>query len=69
MTHLSRRSFLQVSAAASGGLLVSFYLPARAETRPKAFRPNAWLAIEPTGRIAFVLDRVEMGQGVNTHTA
>jgi isoquinoline 1-oxidoreductase subunit beta len=68
---LSRRSFLQVSAAA-GGLLVSMYvdLPALAQEAgqppAKAYPPDAFVHISPDGRIAITVNRVELGQGVST---
>lgn len=35
----------------------------------KAFVPNAWIRVTPDDRVAFVLDRVEMGQGTITSHA
>jgi isoquinoline 1-oxidoreductase subunit beta len=71
---LDRRSFLK-GVAAGGGLLVGLHLglPARAdrvagtavEPQPP-FAPNAWVRIEPSGGIAFIVARSEMGQGVMT---
>ena len=69
---LSRRSFLRVSAAAAGGLLVSLYvdLPALAQegSQPpaKAYPPEAFVHINPDGRIVITVNRVELGQGVST---
>jgi isoquinoline 1-oxidoreductase beta subunit len=71
---LNRRSFLK-GTAAGGGLLLGLHLalPTRAETAAgeaaeptPPFAPNAWIRIEPTGGIAFIVARSEMGQGVMT---
>lgn len=71
-TGLTRRRFLAASLTASGGLLLSFQLPASGRPRPSAeaggesAEINAWLAIEPDGRVVIRVAQSEMGQGVFT---
>src|SRR5438093_279024 len=71
--HLNRRSFLSISAAAAGGLLVSLYLdlPATAQEGnqappPKVYPPDAFVHIRPDGKIIITVNRLEFGQGVQT---
>ena len=70
---LSRRTFLRAGAAAGGGLLVSFSLPARIGTAlaagPQAareFKPNGFIRIDRDGGVTLVMHKVEMGQGTYT---
>ena len=64
---LSRRDFLISGGAATGGLLLSFYLPDwRADAASQPFAPNAFLRIDPDGSVTLIATRPEMGQGVRT---
>ena len=69
---LNRRRFLQVSATAAGGVLVSLYLhlPASAQTdnqsQTTSFPPNAFVNVRPDGKIVIQVNRLEFGQGVST---
>jgi len=56
MSHasLNRREFLKTGGAAGATLVIGLYLPAfereppHAAAAPQPFRPNAWIAIDPT---------------------
>ena len=64
--NFSRRSFLQASVVGSAGLILGIsYRSARA-ANPATFQPNAFLAIEPTGKVTIWVAKSEMGQGVRT---
>jgi isoquinoline 1-oxidoreductase beta subunit len=70
---MSRRTFPKASAAAGGGLLLSFSLPALRRDAEAAgpstvntFAPNAFIRIGRDGRVTLVMPYVEMGQGTYT---
>ena len=82
---VSRRTFLKfsatVGAAAGGGLLLGFSLPAMSQDQPGksviggdasepapagVFAPNAFIQIDNAGKVTLVMPKVEMGQGVYT---
>src|SRR5256886_7569838 len=68
-SNVSRREFLETTAAASAGLVIGFHLPAGGRFAPTPvapFAPNAWLRISPDNSVLIVVDRSEMGQGVST---
>ena len=70
---MHRRSFLQVSALAGGGLLLGFYLPqdrsAQAQAGPPPpppLSPNAFIRIQPDGKVTIIAKNPEVGQGIRT---
>ena len=65
---IDRRTFLTISLAASGGMLVGFPLRhAFADTPPKyVLRPEAFIRIDPDNRVTLIIPQEEMGQGVYT---
>lgn len=69
---ISRRSFLQTGGTLTGGLLISFFIPASAKklgelaTGNTMFAPNAYLNILPNNTVRIILSHVEMGQGIWT---
>lgn len=71
-TAYSRRQFIKTSSTVSGGLLISFFIPASAKKLAgkiptnSTFAPNAYLNIAPDNSIRIILAHVEMGQGVWT---
>jgi len=64
---LSRRSLLNLSGAAAGGLLLGFSMStAAAYAAGDKFAPNAFLSITPEGRVIILAKNPEVGQGVKT---
>src|SRR5215212_1842230 len=76
---LSRRSFLQTSVAAGGGLMLGFHMPVAlaASTRPgtqstttaAGTEINAWIAIDRDGTVTLRIPHTEQGQGGMTSVA
>lgn len=75
---ISRRQLLQTSAALSGGFIVAYYIPGplkafasdMAPSKPVPTpAPNAFVRISPDNSITMVINKLEMGQGVNTSMA
>jgi isoquinoline 1-oxidoreductase beta subunit len=70
MTMLARRSFLKVSLAAGGGMLLTASIPTLAKAAtlgkagPDAATLNAYLRIAPDGKITITAKNPEVGQGV-----
>ena len=70
-TGMERRDFLKFSVAASGGLLIGFYLPgvklaSAQQSSAKVFMPNAFVRIGTDERVTVIVNHSEMGQGVYT---
>jgi len=66
---LSRRRFLQASAAFGGGLMIGWVEVADAEpgSAPVVdFAPNAFLRIDRDGKVTVISPSIEMGQGTYT---
>src|SRR5256886_2393333 len=61
---VSRRTFLETSAAVGGGLLLGFTLPSLKQS--DLFAPNAFVRIDRDGRVTLIMHKVEMGQGTYT---
>jgi isoquinoline 1-oxidoreductase subunit beta len=70
---LTRRGFLVAGSLAGGGLLIGTSCLRWPGAPPAAgaaeFAPDAWIRIASSGRIAFQIDRAEIGQGVSTSLA
>jgi isoquinoline 1-oxidoreductase beta subunit len=69
----TRRQFLKLGAVSAGGLALGFRVgfPARAESHAPAaagedFRPNAWVRVDPSGKVFLTVGKSEMGQGART---
>ena len=70
---VSRRGFLKAGAAATGGLVLGFVLPAGGRlaraadaAKPTVYAPNAFLRVAPDNTVTVIVNRLEFGQGVHT---
>ena len=65
---VSRRALLKVGATAAGGLALAVALPSwsMADGSDSGAVLNAFVRIEPDGRVRLTIPSVEMGQGVYT---
>src|SRR3954471_9734724 len=78
---LSRRDLLSTAAAATGALVVSFWMPQRAPaqnvnpagaawaTEPAVDEINAWVVVAPDDTVTIRIAQTELGQGVWTSNA
>jgi isoquinoline 1-oxidoreductase subunit beta len=71
---LDRRSFLKTGIAGATGLVVAFYLPGKREVlaaaAPNAPQVmNAFIQITPDDKVTILINKSEMGQGVETSLA
>ncbi len=66
---LNRRSFLKLTTAACGGLMLGFRWMSAAHHGSHAaatFQPNAFLSIAPSGQVTLLNQNPEIGQGIKT---
>src|SRR5260221_10190076 len=70
---INRRNFLKTGAVGATGLVIGFYLPGRFEALAAspvgAASPatlNAWMRIGTDDSVTIVIDKSEMGQGIQT---
>lgn len=71
---IDRRDFLRLSAMASGGLVLGFYINSSGEAQAAesaagpggSFAPNAFVRITPDGKVTIVSKQPEIGQGIKT---
>jgi isoquinoline 1-oxidoreductase subunit beta len=70
MARVSRRSFLQITALAGGGMLIGTYIEPKASAQQPAPKTppdaNAFIRIAPDGTVTLVARNPEIGQGVKT---
>src|ERR1700675_4095505 len=68
---LDRREFLRKSVAGGAGLVIGVYLPGKYEAlagtpAKEGAAINAWVQIAPDDTTTLLIDKSEMGQGINT---
>ena len=72
---LDRRSFLQVTALAGGGVIIGMYAPAFAQqggaaaarpSRPWSLAPNTYITVHPDNTFTIIAKNPETGQGIRT---
>lgn len=61
----SRRAFLKVTAAVGGGLMIG-WVPEAGADQASLFVPNAFIRIDPAGKVTIISPAIEMGQGTYT---
>src|SRR2546422_2674110 len=61
---MPRRDFLKLSVAASGGLLIGFYLPGmQPEAQGATFAPNAFVRIGTDDSVTVIVNQLGDGSG------
>src|SRR6266705_3845585 len=72
-TAVDRRSFLKTGVVGATGVVIGFYLPGRFEALAAApagvagpAALNAWMRIGDDDRVTIMIDKSEMGQGIQT---
>ena len=69
-TQLDRRSFLQVTALAGGGVLIGLYAPSFAQQAPGgganawSLAPNDYITVHPDNTFTIIAKNPETGQGI-----
>lgn len=66
---VDRREFLKNTGLGGAALVLGFYLPEFASSRPlgpRSLKPNAWITIHADNTIALLTEVPEMGQGPRT---
>jgi CO/xanthine dehydrogenase Mo-binding subunit len=61
----SRRAFLKATAAVGGGLMIG-WVPEAGADQASLFVPNAFIRIDPAGKVTIISPAIEMGQGTYT---
>jgi isoquinoline 1-oxidoreductase beta subunit len=62
----TRRDFLRLTAISAGGLVLGIRCGRAGEAQGGEFRPNAWIRVDPSGKVFLTVGKSEMGQGVRT---